>query len=165
MFPPFHREPHQARTGEGRVFGGVGCMPHDGIGVLNQRGRRDYARLNPRGRRILAPCNALPNSRSKYLLLLRVIGCSYCQNQVSNDGSLVPLVWSTPDGTLSTLVPHIFMNRKPKTRSPLPRTKMSQPVSLPDSSELVVTGRAHPSRELMICIGWLRLFQTIVSEL
>lgn len=61
---------------------------------------------------------------------------------------------------------HILMNRKPKTRSRLARTKILQRASLLDSeASLATTGRFHPSRELMICFGWLRLFETIVSEL
>jgi hypothetical protein len=74
--------------------------------------------------------------------------------------------FSPTTGTVDTLIPHMNMNKRP-SKSRLARLKESGPRI--QVSNLVSRHLRAPlpqfspsARELLICLGWLRLFQVII---
>jgi len=79
------------------------------------------------------------------------------------DGSLVPLVQAIKKGTRGTPNPHIVM--KQQSRAEKTETKKraaGDRMQRPRLMSLIIP-EINPARELMICLGWLRLLETITK--
>ena len=97
------------------------------------------------------------------------------------DGSLVPPGFGARQGTAEPLMNQTCMNEQPKLKqlcgtssadarrrarivNGAKRTASQRQSSEPIRPMAALGSAFHPARGLMICMGWLRLFQAIVSD-